>query len=108
MDLTMEEKTRFQEFFQDSKVHRQLIDNDIKEIKAQVTSIQLSLAKEEGKDTPARLLRIEHELELLRSFRDSVTGSINSLKWVLGIGFGFVSSLLVGLIILVVRELMLK
>ncbi len=108
MELTMEDRKQFQEFFEESKSYRKTLDDGMKEIKSQVSRIELILAEEKGKDIPSRLLRIEHELESLRSFRDSVTGSINSLKWVLGIGFGFISSLLVGLIILVTRELLVK
>jgi len=104
----MEDRKQFIEFFEESKSYRKAQENDIKEIKSQVSAIQLTLAEEKGKDLPSRLLRIEHELESLRTFRDNVTGSINSLKWVLGIGFGFISSLLVGLIILVAREILTK
>lgn len=104
----MEDRKQFIEFFEESKSYRKTFEDGMRELKAQVSAIQLTLAEEKGKDIPQRLLRIEHELESLRSFRDSVTGSISSLKWVLGIGFGFVSSLLVGLIILVARELLTK
>lgn len=108
MELTMEDRKQFAEFFEESKSYRKTFEDGMKEIKFQVSAIQLTLAEEKGKDIPARLLRIENELDSMRSFRDSVTGSINSLKWVLGIGFGFISSLLVGLIILIARELLLK
>ena len=108
MDLTMEDRKQFVEFFEESKSYRKNFEDGMKEISFRVSAIQLTLAEEKGKDIPARLLRIEHELDSMRSFRDSVTGSINSLKWVLGIGFGFISSLLVGLIILVARELIAK
>lgn len=108
MELTMEQQKQFIEFFEESKSYRKSFEDGLREIKTQVSAIQLVLAEEKGKEIPARLLRIEHELESLRSFRDSVTGSINSLKWVLGLGFGFISSLLVGLIILVAREIFIK
>lgn len=104
----MEDRKQFIEFFEESKSYRKSFEDGIKKIESQVSAIQLTLAEEKGKEIPARLLRIEHELESLRSFRDSVTGSINSLKWVLALGFGFISSLLVGLIVLVVREMLIK
>ena len=108
MELTMEEHRQFSEFVEESKIYRKTFEDGMNQIKSQVSAIQLVLAEEKGKDIPARLLRIEHELELLRTFRDSVTGSINSIKWFLGIGLGFISSLLVGLIIIVVREMLIK
>lgn len=104
----MSEHKQFQEFIDESKIYRKSFEDGIKAIESKISAVQLVLAEEKGKDIPARLLRIEHELDSMRSFRDSVTGSINSLKWVLGIGFGFISSLLVGLIILIARELMMK
>lgn len=106
--MTMDESRQFQEFTEESKIYRKSFEDGLNQIKLQVTAIQLTLAEEKGKEIPARLFRIEAELDSFRTFRDSVTGSISSLKWFLGIGLGFISSLLVGLIILIAREMIIK
>lgn len=106
MTEAMEQQLR--DFFDESKAHRLLVDESVKEIKNQILNIQLALAEERGKNVPARIQQIEHELDMLRTFRDSISGSINSLRWILGVGLTFLSSLIVGLIILIVRDMIIK
>jgi hypothetical protein len=108
MELTMSEQSKLSEFLDEHKAYRRQMETSVAEIKHTVSGIQLTLAEEKGKDIPARLKSIEMELDALRSFKDSAIGSITSLKWVVGVGMAFMSSLLVALIVLVAREMIFK
>lgn len=81
-----------------------LMRRTFEQIQSEINSLKIFFAEQiTGKDLIERLKSLETDMREIQQFKETIVSNITLIKWILTLGFTFISSLIIALISLLIR-----